>query len=386
MDVRLKAAVAAGLEGVNKSALCRELGISRDTLYRARDAFDAGGLAGLEPRSSRPRSSPGQISGDLEDLIVRTRKQLDEDGFDAGARSIHAWLSAAGHEELPHPSTIWRALTRRGLVVAEPKKRPKASLHRFEADRPNEMWQTDSTHSPLSDGTDVEVINVVDDHSRVAIESNAVPVCTASSVWAALSDGITEWGPPQRVLSDNGAPFVATLVTTNLEALGIARSHSRPYHPQTNGKVERFHQTQQQWLDARPTPHTLADLQALLDEHRHLYNTQRPHSSTGDRPPIERWQATPPATPIGVLATDTLSVHSLTVNADGMARPRHHGTRISIGLGTPWSHAQVTVFIQGLHAAVFAGDTLIRQLTIDPNRYYQPTGKPRGGPRRPPTP
>ena len=278
------------------------------------------------------------------------------------------------------PSTMWRRLSARGLIAAEPKKRPRASLHRFEAERPNELWQTDATHSALADATVVEIINIIDDHSRVNIAARAVTVTTAVEVWDTLAQAITTWGPPQRLLSDNGAPFVAGSVSSNLDALGVRRSHSRPYHPQTNGKVERFHKTQEQWLDARPLPASLTELQALLDEHALHYNTVRSHSAVGRRPPIERFRATSPAIPVGIDITEELHTGTYTVTRHGSVEI---GVRWLIHLGARWAGTTVTVIIQGTHAAVFHRDDLVRQLTLDPTRRYQPTGAKRGGPRQP---
>lgn len=379
MDVRLKAAVAAGLEGVNKSALCRELGISRDSLYRYAAAFEAEGLAGLEPRSRRPHRSPSQVSPGIEELIVRARKELLDAGLDAGPWSIHYRLACDGVAEVPHPATIWRVLTRRGLIVPEPAKRPKKTYRRFEADRPNELWQIDATHAVLANGTTVEIINVIDDHSRLNIASIAVAVTTASTAWAALTTGIQAWGAPQQVLSDNGAPFVARTVTANLTALGITRTRSRPYHPETNGKVERFHQTQRRWLTGQPAPTTLEELQTLLDRFTDIYNHHRPHRAVGRRPPMHRWTATPPAVPTGLAITTHSATHHAKIAINGTVT----AGRYAIALGAPWAGHHATVIVQDLHAAVFVGDTLARQLTLDPSRRYQPTGKPRGGPRQP---
>ncbi len=379
MDVRLQAAVAAGFVGVNKSRLARDLGISRSTLYEAAARYEAGGVAGLEPRSRRPLSSPGRTSGDVEDLIVRFRKELADEGLDAGARSIYGRLIDHGVLDPPHRSTIWRVLDRRGLVDKNPKKRPRPVWRRFVAGRPNELWQSDSTHGWLADGTVVEIINVIDDHSRLNIASRVVVSTNAEMVWACLQGAIAEFGPPQRLLSDNGPPFIARTVTVNLAAVGISRSFSRPYHPQTNGKVERFHQTQRKWLAEREA-HSVAELQALVDEHREFYNRTRRHSAVGDRPPIERYDATAKAAPTG-LGTVTAPDKVVTVTTKAGANGAVSVGRFKIGLGMPWAGATLTVIVQGDHAAVFHRDELVRQLVIDPDRVYQPTGKKQTGSR-----
>jgi transposase len=153
---------AVKVEGRSKSEVARDYGVSRRWVHELVRRFEVEGEAGLEPRSRRPHSSPDATPRAVQDEIVALRKQLSDQGLDAGAVTIAAHLSRT-HRLVPATSTIWRVLTRRGFVVPQPQKRPRSSFIRFEADQPNERWQADVTHWQLSDGTDVEILNIVDD-------------------------------------------------------------------------------------------------------------------------------------------------------------------------------------------------------------------------------
>jgi transposase InsO family protein len=233
--------------------------------------YHAEGEAVFEPRSRRPHSNPRRISQDLEDAVVALRKQLTESGHDAGAETI-AWHLREQTGAAPSVATIWRVLSRRGFVTAQPHKRPRSSWRRFEADLPNECWQADITHWPLANGTDVEILDIIDDHSRLLAGSTARTVFKAGDIVADLHTAMARHGRPERLLTDNGAVFTGhyrgrgwVALERELLALGIALTHSKPYHPQTSGKVERLHQTLKNWLARQPAAATVADLQAQLD-------------------------------------------------------------------------------------------------------------------------
>ena len=290
MDVRLRAAVAD--DAVSVAALCRELRISRQTFYKWRARYRAEGLAGLEARSRAPRSSPQRVSAATEERIIELRKHLDELGVDAGPGTIQWHLGRAGQRLVPSEATIWRVLVRRGFVVPEPRKRPNTSWQRFVADRPNELWQTDFIEWVVADHSRVvHVLSFLDDHSRVALRCRAVPVATTDAAWETFSQAAACWGLPLGQLSDNGLCFsgklrgVQVAFETHLRAAGVKPITSRPYHPQTCGKVERFHQTLKKWLRRKPLAADLDELQAQLDRFVDYYNHHRPHRSIGRRVP-----------------------------------------------------------------------------------------------------
>ena len=157
--------------------------------------FEVEGEAAFEPRSRRPHTHPHAVSLDLEDQIVRLRKTLTKKGLDAGGETIAAHLAAAGVTPVPAVSTIWRILTRRGFITPQPQKRPRSSWHRFCADQPNERWQADTTHWHLADGTDVEIFNILDDHSRVNIAAKARRI-TFGRRWSTPSRRVHPLGHP----------------------------------------------------------------------------------------------------------------------------------------------------------------------------------------------
>jgi transposase InsO family protein len=237
------------VEGRAKSEVARDYGISRRWVITLVQRFLAEGEAGLVPRSRRPHTSPGRTPQALEDEIVELRKDLDRHGHEAGAATIAAHLEHRhGPELVPATSTIWRILSARGFVTPQPHKRPKSSWQRFCADAPNERWQLDITHYRLADGTpgvnvEVEILNILDDHSRLCLAATTRRVFTAGDVNTVFTATTSVYGDPAGLLSDNGAVFTGTprrggrvALEVTCCARGIRFTHSRPYHPQTCGK------------------------------------------------------------------------------------------------------------------------------------------------------
>jgi transposase InsO family protein len=386
-------AVAAG-EKLDVSQVCRDSGISRKTFYKWVARCRAEGLEGLNERSRRPHHCPAQTDVEVEDAVVRLRKELIDAGLDHGATTIQWHLGRRrrpGDPGVPSVATIHRILVRRGQVVPEPRKRPRTSWRRFEAPAPNEWWQIDSTTWVTAAGP-AEVFNILDDHSRVACRSRAMAAATGEEAWETFIQAAQRWGLPAGVLSDNGLCFSGklrgfeVLFEARLRDAGIRPFTGRPYHPQTTGKVERFQQTLKKWLrrqdQRRGLARDITDLQARLDEFVDHYNTQRPHQGIGRVTPLSRWQATPASSaadnPLAHPAP-RLRHHTITVSASGVIDLAD----VSIGVGAHWAASTVTVTIDGTYATVTAGSELIRHLRIDHSRHYQPTGRRRGGPRQP---
>jgi transposase InsO family protein len=303
MDVRLRAAIAS--QDLNVSAFCGEHGISRQTFYVWRRRYRAEGLDGLEPRSRAPKSSPGRISAEVEEAIVVLRKELADLGVDAGPATIQWHLGRRQLSTVPSEATIWRVLVRRGFVVPEPHKRPKSSFRRFEATAPNELWQADCIDWTIATGA-VKILSFIDDHSRVALRVKALSEATSEATWDAFSEASEVWGVPLGQLSDNGLNFSGKLrgfevyFERRLRAIGVVPKTSRPHHPQTCGKVERFQQTLKKWLRRQPLAANMAELQAQLDAFVDYYNHHRPHRGIGRRTPTQAWAATPPAINLGI--------------------------------------------------------------------------------------
>ena len=382
--------VSVVVEGRSKSEVARDYKISRYWVQQLVRRYEAEGEAAFVPRSRRPHTNPRAISLDLEDQIIRLRKDLSKKGLDAGAETIRTHLQTAGPQRLPSVSTIWRVLTRRGFVTPQPRKRPKSAGKRFAAEQPNERWQADTTHWHLADGTGVEILNILDDHSRLDLLSKARPTTTGPDVVAGFRTAFKRYGIPASVLTDNGAIFTGkprgggrVALEIELDLLGVRFHHSRPYHPQTCGKVERFHQTQKKWLAAQPPPATLADLQRQLDWFRRYYNTVRPHRAVGRRPPEQAYLARPKATP----AKPSIPVHYRVrrdkTDAIGVVTLRYDSQLRHIGLGREHARKRVLVLVADRYVRAVDADTgeLLRELTIDPAKDYQPLGRPPGPPK-----
>jgi transposase InsO family protein len=382
MNTRLAMLVAAEQPGVSVSELCRTLGVSRQTFYKLRRRFAQEGPAGLEPRSRRPHRSPAATADAMEETIVRLRKELP---LDNGAQTIAYHLARAGMTP-PSVRTIHRVLVRRGMVTAQPEKRPRSSYRRFEFDAPNACWQIDATWWPLAGGVGSWIMDVLDDHSRVCVAARVGTGATAELAWEAFEHGARDWGLPAMVLSDNGSCFVSrkpdgvSSFTRTLDALGIRTINARPYHPQTCGKIERFHQTLKAWLHKHPLATNHRQLQAQLDEFLSFYNRQRPHRALHGLTPTDRWHAQPAAQP-GEPSPQpaTVIIGSARVNANGMiSLGKAHLTSV----GSQWQGAELTTIRYGTTAVILNGHELVRRLTIDPTRRYQPTGRKRGGPKK----
>ncbi|MGZ6801347.1 MAG: integrase core domain-containing protein [Mycobacteriaceae bacterium] len=382
MSVR-RTIVEAELDGLNVTEFCAQHGISTWFFYDLRRRFQADSSA-LEPRSRAPKRVANRFSDDRRDTIVRVRKELADAGMDHGPASIWSVLEAVWGETTPSESTIWRVLTERGAIEPQPAKAPKRTWRSFAAERANECWQIDSTHWSLADETSVEIIDIIDDCSRLAICNVAVASCTTATAWDAVCVGAKRWGWPMRVLSDNGSAFRGDTqhggggIEANLVALGIPMRHSRPYHPQTCGKVERFHQTLKRFLTAQPPPESIHELQDQIDAFTERYNQRRKHRSLARRTPLEVWTTTPRAGPEPhPLDTPTRIITRTIVNT------RFELDRTClIALGTRYNGQTATAVITGQHAHVFIDGKLIRELTIDPTRTYQPIHNRPGHPPR----
>ena len=266
-----------------------DYGVSRSWVYALLARYRLEGESALQPRSRRPRSSPRATPPATVELVLRLRKELTEAGLDAGADTI-GWHLEHHHALSVSRATLNRILARHGTVTPDPSKRPKASYLRFEAAQPNECWQSDITHYPLatptgSPGADAEILTWLDDHSRYALHLTAHTRVTGPTVLTTFRASTARHGDPASVLTDNATVYTTRFVgggggrnhlEHELRARNIVQKNSRPNHPTTCGKVERFQQTLKKWLRAQPDqPATLPDLQALLDRFAEQYNLNR---------------------------------------------------------------------------------------------------------------
>jgi transposase InsO family protein len=386
---------AVVLENRPAAEVIAQYGISRSWLYELLARYEAEGDAAFEPRSRRPHTSPTALSPDVVELIVQLRHNLTAAGMDAGPGTVRGHLQQH-HQLTVSESTIARTLTREGLITPAPKKRPKTSYIRFEAAMPNECWQSDFTHYPLADGTDIEILSWLDDHARYALRVTAHPRVTGQLVLTHFRAAGDEHGYPASTLTDNGMVYTVRFATgrggitafeAELRARGITQKNSRPNHPTTCGKVERFQQTLKNWLRAQPVqPTSVRELQHLLNAFRDTYNHHRPHRSLPHRAtPASAYNARPKATPTGTPAINSHErVRADRIDTDGKLTLRVNGRLHHIGMGRTLARTPVRMLVQDLHVRIVDARTgeLLRELTINPSRDYQPTGRPPGPPKR----
>jgi transposase InsO family protein len=365
-------------EGRPVSELARAHGVHRSWIYKLLARYRAEGDAGLGRGSRRPRRSPTRISDRFVAEILALREQLARDGFDAGAQTIHAHLQRR-HQDVPSASTIWRVLKRHGLIVPEPHKRPRSSYVRFCAELPNELWQVDVTCWQLACGQVVEILNQLDDHSRLFLGSDAYRRVKAPDVVQSFHKAADLHGLPASLLSDNGAVFTGSyrggkvLLQYEPQRLGVQFKNSRPYHPQTCGKVERLHQTLKRYLAAQKPAKTLPQLQRQLDTFRHYYNHIRPHRAIGRRTPLQAYSARLKAKPTDAQAATYFRVREDKIDASGKVSLRYDSRLYKIGVGRAHKGRAVKLLIadQQIRVIDLHGE-LLRELTLDPNRSYQP--------------
>jgi transposase InsO family protein len=364
------------LEGRSPSDLAKSHGISRSWIYELVSRYRQGGYAALEPRSRRPRSCTHQVGPKAQALVLAMRHGLVRAGHDAGAQTIAHHL-ARRLKRVPSVTTIWRILSRHGLITPQPHKRPRSSFIRFEAQLPNELWQTDATHWLLADGTTAEILNLIDDHSRFALASTAFATVKAHDVVQVFFAAAGVHGLPAALLSDNGAVFSGgsrggtVLLETELARLGIRCVHSTPYHPQTCGKVERFHQTQKRFLAKQPPAHSLAHLQLQLDSFRTYYNQRRPHRALGQRTPLVAFNARLKAKPELAPTTLQFRVRQDKVDSCGRVTLRYRSQLRHIYIGRAHKGERIRLLIAEPNIRIVREDgQLLRELTLDPDRRY----------------
>jgi transposase InsO family protein len=365
-------------DGRSHREVARSAGVSKAWVTKLLARYREGGDAGIEPRSRRPKSCAHAASPEIQAAIVALRQHLDSAGYDSGPHTIAHHLGLT-RSDVPSVATIWRVLKRHGLITPQPQKQPKSSYVRFEAALPNEMWQADFTHWQLADGTGVEILNYIDDHSRMLLACDVFPTVKGLDVVQTFYAATAQHGFPASLLTDNGAVFTAKsrhgkgLLESELERLGIRYTNSRPYHPQTCGKVERFHQTLKRYLVKQPAASTLTILQLQLDTFRAYYNHHRPHRALHGRTPLVAFNAMLKAHPAVPAPPVHCRVRHDRVSADGKVSLRYMSRLLHIGLGRAYKHVAIRLMIEDRRVRVLTEDgELIRDLMLDPTRDYQP--------------
>ena len=375
------------------TGFCRKHGVSTSWFYEVRArARNEPALAALQPRPrSSPQPHPQAVSPVIEELAVRIRKELADAGWDHGPVTVRHRLLALGLQA-PAASTLHRIFIRHGMVTSQPQKRPHTSYRRFEAALVDELWQLDAYQWRLADGTVCAVFNLLDDCSRT-LKSSAASAETSEAAIAVTRSAIEQWQPPCLFLTDNGSALNTSRRGRTsqlghfLMALGCKPISGQPGHPQTQGKDERVHQTQQRWLRAHPAPATLADLQVMLDVFDEHYNARRPHQALGMLTPAQaraaRPRAVPPIPPEPTAATSAPArIKILKVPNQGSLVISASPHRFTVYLGAEHNGTTVTAMVTDLTATIFdAAGHHIRTIQLEPGRRSYGNGRPRG--RRP---
>lgn len=363
----------------------RHFKVSRQWVYTLLRRFDEGGQDAILPQSKAPKTTPKALSLALRREIITMRKHLSQSGLDAGPDTIAAHLAAKGMR-VPSTSTIRRVITCAGLVAPQPQKRPKSSYIRFEAASPNECWQADITYIFLANGIRAEVLDFLDDNSRYLLFIKAYSACQGKDVTVAMKHLIDQFGPPASTLTDNGLVFTARLAGAKggrngfevlLNKHHIQQKNGRPGHPQTQGKIERFHQTLKRWYKHQQPPATLSELQELLNEFQNNYNEQRPHRSLSGSTPFQAYKARTKATP-GDLNKDEWRTRTDTVDKAGRVCLRYAGRQYHLGIGRAYQGQKITMVVVDKHITTALTHTgeIITEHDLDTSRDYQkPTWK-----------
>lgn len=352
-------------------------GLSRRHLHRLLARYREGGLEAVDPQSRRPKSNPRATPFEVTERILQLRGELVAHGLDAGPVTIGWHLD---REQLPVPSnaTIHRILSRAGLITPEPRKRPRSSYVRFEAAQPNETWQSDFTHWRLHTGTDIEILNWLDDHARYLLSCTAHTPVTGDDVVTTFLATTEEHGIPASTLTDNGRVYTARFGGGRnafehlLPVLGVKQKNGSPGHPQTQGKIERFHQTQKRWLAQQPAATTAPELQAQLDRFRIDYNEHRPHRALDRATPAETYRATPKALPAEGHLPDHYRLRYDRVDTDGHVSIRRAGRMHHLGIGARHTGKRILAITDETTATVIHLDTgeILSEHQINPARGY----------------
>lgn len=395
MDVRL--AIARWPDDAPRGAVkrfCAEHGISRSRFYEIRAETAGKPVADAlapRPRRSRPDRAIGEGAAAA---ALKIRKDLQGRGWDAGPLTVRHELAEQGYDPVPSRATLARLFSASGAVTPQPQKRPRSSYRRFTFAYVHECWQLDATEVDLGGGHTVVVFQLLDDHSRFVVASRAAVSENAADALAVFTEAVERFQAPQILLSDNGSalnPHRRNRSSPLVEAahgLGTRPITGTPYHPQTQGKNERIHQTFKRWLVAQPTPASLAELAHMLDEFDNHYNHHRPH------------QALRMHTPAQTLREDAWAAPVLPPEPENVPEPPQDRTRLKtrrvaangtvsadgslIGIGVEHQGSDVHVLIEADTIEIFdARGTTIRAVEREHGTTYYPTGRPPGGRAQP---
>ena len=333
MDAKREFVRLASTEGANVRELCRRFHVSPTTAYAllAR-AEGSDGEQWLQERSRRPLTSPTRTDSEMEKRVLELR---DETHW--GARKIAHVLRKRGYDNAPPRSTVHSILQRHGRIDGEQSGQTH-QWHRFEHPEPNDLWQMDFKGRFPTGTAACHALTVLDDHSRYSIALRACANETTETVQSELERAFDRYGLPWRMTMDNGAPWGydgsdrLTRLTVWLIRIGVRVSHSRPYHPQTQGKDERFHQTLDYELLRYVCYRDIAETQRGFDRWRDRYNFERPHESLDLATPAERYRPSARSIPT-TLPSIEYDPSDIVCRVDPWGRIRFRGRKIPTAKG-----------------------------------------------------
>ena len=365
-------------QGLTKQQAAIKYEVSTRWINTLLKRYEQEGLDGLKPKPRTPKTSPTKTPEAIKNLILEIRYDLTQNGFDAGPKSI-SWHLQQQNIATPSHATIWRILKQNGAIKPEPKKRPRNSYIRFTAEQPNETWQSDFTHWPLANGVDIEILNWLDDHSRFLLSCTAHRPVTGPSVVGTFLEAVSIYGPPQSTLTDNGLVYTSRFIggknpfEYTLGNLGIRQKNGSPGHPQTQGKIERFHQTLKRFLAQQPKAETIDELQHQLDVFKQRYNNERPHAALAHRTPNFVFNDTVKATPTGV-DFDAHRIRHDRIDSTGKVTLRRAGKLHKLGVGRGHTGHAVILIIDEKQVTVTKRSTgeILSEHNINPDKKYWP--------------
>jgi transposase InsO family protein len=392
-------AVIDVLDGMSVTEVAQRNKVSRQSVHTWLRRYANGGMAALADKSSKPESCPHQMASLTEARVISLRREHPR----WGPRSIRTRLANEGFAPVPGLSSIYRTLVRHHLLEPTQRKRARSDYKRWERSRSMELWQMDVVgRFHLADGTEVKVVTGVDDHSRFCVCARVVAGATARPVCEALRCALRTHGVPDQILTDNGKVFTArfgqgpgpVLFDRICANNGIRHLLTAPYSPTTTGKVERFHRTiRRDFLVDHDRVHaTIEELQRALDEWVAEYNTERPHQSLGDRPPIERFALAASQRTADLEMPEVIEEVPLSERPPGVNRWVDQRGSITLGrfryrVGATFAGEPVEVVVRSglvevLHAGVLVATHAERRQA---DKGSAPQRAPRSGRSRPPT-
>ena len=368
--------------GMTQAEAAEHFGVTTRWIRTLQKRYNEGGFEALTPKSTRPHTNPRALPDAVVDRILHLRQDLTLRGTDAGAHTIRWHLEKEGVEPLPAPSTIHRILANNGCVTPQPQKRPRSSWIRFQADQPNETWQMDYSDWTLTGHRRVAILTILDDHSRYVISCRAYPYATVGNVIESFTTAATVYGYPQSTLTDNGRQFTTSADHTNparngfeqlLLDLGIKQKNGKPYHPQTQGKVERFHHTLKIALANKPPATSIDELNRQLIDIIDYYNNHRPHRALNRITPAEAYNALPKAQPEIAQHTRDYRLRTDKVALNGKTTLRWGGQLRRLYIGRRWGGEPITMLCVDNHVDIkitATGEHIAAYTMSDDKIYY----------------